>query len=253
METMPATHAPPTPAPDGSLAVRCIGVEKSFRAGESRVRVLRGTDFWARQGEMTFLVGPSGCGKTTLISVFGAILSCEGGEVGVLGEDLRRMRRRRLARFRLANLGFIFQQFNLIPSLTAAENASIPLVARGVPTGRAERQAADLLERLGLEGQTRKMPAQLSGGQQQRVAIARALVHGPRLLICDEPTASLDAASGQTVMGLLRDVALDGGRAVVVVTHDSRIFRFADVVHHMADGRIFRTESGAEAAEAGVL
>lgn len=236
---IPAPHARRSPEPTSSAhAVRCCGVEKSYGSGDTRVRVLRGTDFTAKTGEMTFLVGPSGCGKTTLISVIGAILSCEAGEITVLGENLRSMHNGRLANFRLANLGFIFQQFNLIPSLTAAENASIPLVARGESTRRAEAAATDLLERLGLEGQTKKMPAQLSGGQQQRVAIARALVHGPRLLICDEPTASLDAASGHTVLELLRDIALEGDRSVVIVTHDNRIFEFADTIHHMADGII---------------
>ncbi len=230
-----------------SLVVRCVGVEKSFQAGEARVQVLRGTDFWAREGEMTFLVGPSGCGKTTLISVIGAILSCEAGEVEVLGEDVRRLRRSALAAFRLMNLGFIFQQFNLLPALSAAENAALPLVARGVSTSAAEKKASELLTRLGLGGHERKMPAQLSGGQQQRVAIARALVHEPRLVICDEPTASLDAESGQTVMELLRGVALEGSRSVLVVTHDNRIFRFADTVQHMADGRITRSERGGEA------
>ncbi len=227
----------------GRLAVRCRGIEKSFRAGETRVRVLRGTDFVAESGRMSFLVGPSGCGKTTLVSVIGGILSCEGGEIDVLGHDLSTMRNGRLADFRLANLGFIFQQFNLLPALNAEENASLPLVARGESNGRAERTARGLLERLGLGGQTKKMPSQLSGGQQQRVAIARALVHEPRLLICDEPTASLDAASGHTVMELLRDVALEGDRSVIVVTHDNRIFGFADRISHMADGRITRTES----------
>ncbi|UYV13954.1 MAG: ABC transporter ATP-binding protein [Phycisphaera sp.] len=226
-----------------AFAVRCMGIEKSFRAGETRIKVLRGTDFSAEAGKMTFLVGPSGCGKTTLISVIGAILSCESGELEVLGQDLRAMRGGRLADFRLASLGFIFQQFNLLPALNAEENAALPLVAQGESTSKAEKKARQLLERLGLEGQTRKMPSQLSGGQQQRVAIARALVHEPRLLICDEPTASLDAASGHTVMELLRDVALAGDRSVVVVTHDSRIFEFADRINHMADGRITRTET----------
>ena len=224
-------------------AVRCAGIEKSFRAGETRIRVLRGTDFVAESGKMNFLVGPSGCGKTTLISVIGAILSSDGGQLEVLGRDLTRMSNRRLADFRLANLGFIFQQFNLLPALNAEENAAVPLVARGESTASAERAARDLLERLGLEGQTRKMPSQLSGGQQQRVAIARALVHEPRLLICDEPTASLDAASGHTVMELLRDVALEGSRSVIVVTHDNRIFNFADRISHMADGQITRTDA----------
>ena len=228
------------------LAVRCEGIEKSFGDGQARLKVLRGTDFEARAGEMTFLVGPSGCGKTTLISVIGGILRCEAGQVRVLGEDLRYLRNGRLAGFRLANLGFIFQQFNLLPALSAVENAAIPLVARGLSTGRAERAARQILDRLGMGEHGHKFPAQLSGGQQQRVAIARSLVHEPRLLICDEPTASLDAASGHTVMELLRDVALHGDRAVIVVTHDNRIFEFADRISHMTDGLISRTETRRE-------
>ncbi|MEL7483131.1 MAG: ABC transporter ATP-binding protein [Planctomycetota bacterium] len=238
--------APPTRPTQAEAAVRCEAIEKSFAAGEQRIRVLRGTDFVAEAGKMNFLVGPSGCGKTTLISVIGAILRCEEGTLEVLGEDLRKLRSRKLADFRLNNLGFIFQQFNLLPALSAEENASMPLVAQGMSTSKAEKKARQLLERLGLEGQTRKMPNQLSGGQQQRVAIARALVHEPRLLICDEPTASLDAASGHTVMELLRDVALEGDRSVIVVTHDNRIFEFADRISHMADGQITKVETRGE-------
>jgi putative ABC transport system ATP-binding protein len=238
------------PPPASDLAVRCEGVRKSFGAGETRIEVLRGTDFEAARGEMTFLLGPSGCGKTTLISIIGAILSCEDGEVDVLGERARRLNGRRLASFRLRNLGFVFQQFNLLPALSAAENASIPLVAAGMSLRRAETRARDMLDRLGMADHARKMPSQLSGGQQQRVAIARALVHEPRLLICDEPTASLDAASGHTVMELLRDVALEADRAVLVVTHDSRILEFADRINHMSDGLITRTERPRDAARA---
>lgn len=241
---MTLTAAQPRTTQSGSeIAVRCEGIDKSFRAGETKIRVLRGTSFHAERGKMNFLVGPSGCGKTTLISVIGAILSCEGGELEVLGRDLRHMSNGKLADFRLNNLGFIFQQFNLLPALNAEENASLPLVARGESNAKAEKAARELLERLGLEGQTRKMPSQLSGGQQQRVAIARALVHEPKLLICDEPTASLDAASGHTVMELLRDVALEGDRSVIVVTHDNRIFEFADRISHMADGQITEVET----------
>ena len=223
-------------------AVMCRSIEKFFGEGQARVRVLRGTDFDAKAGEMTFLVGPSGCGKTTLISIIGAILSCDDGDIRVLGEDIRRMRDGRLAEFRLDNFGFIFQQFNLLPALNAAENAAIPLVARGYSTRKAEGIASEMLDKLGLGEHTRKIPAQLSGGQQQRVAIARALVHNPRIVICDEPTASLDAASGQRVMELLRDSAMDRERAVIVVTHDDRIFRFADRIAHMADGTISKVE-----------
>jgi len=225
------------------LTVRCRGVEKSFGEGQTKVKVLRGTDFDVRAGEMSFLVGPSGCGKTTLISIVGGILSSDAGDVEVLGKNLGRMRNRKLADYRLSNFGFIFQQFNLLPALSAAENASIPLVARGESTRKAEHAAIELLEKLGLEGHNHKTPSQLSGGQQQRVAIARALVHEPKLLICDEPTASLDAASGRTVMELLRDIALDSHRSVIVVTHDNRIFDFADRIAHMADGVISKVEN----------
>ncbi|MEM7754162.1 MAG: ABC transporter ATP-binding protein [Planctomycetota bacterium] len=239
-----AINSNPSADTANALAVRCVGIEKSFQAGESKIRVLRGTDFVAESGKMNFLVGPSGCGKTTLISVIGAILSCDEGVLEVLGQDLRKLRGGKLAQFRLNNLGFIFQQFNLLPALNAEENASLPLVAQGESNRKAERVARDLLERLGLEGQTKKMPTQLSGGQQQRVAIARSLVHQPKLLICDEPTASLDAASGHTVMELLRDVALEEGRAVIIVTHDNRIYEFADRISHMDDGQITHTERG---------
>ncbi|MEM6458411.1 MAG: ABC transporter ATP-binding protein [Planctomycetota bacterium] len=230
------------PSGDRALLVRCVGVEKSFGSGQARIKVLRGTDFDARAGEMTFLVGPSGCGKTTLISIIGAILSADDGGVEVMGQNLRKMSRRKLADFRLAYFGFIFQQFNLLPALTAAENAAIPRVARGESTGAAEKKARELLGKLGLGDHADKMPNQLSGGQQQRVAIARALVHEPDVLICDEPTASLDAASGHTVMELLRDLSVQGDRSVIVVTHDHRIFEFADRIHHMADGVIERVE-----------
>jgi len=226
--------------PTGTLAVRCRGVVKSFGAGQTRVEVLHQTDFEAHAGEMTFLVGPSGCGKTTLISIIGGILSCEAGDVRVLGQDVRRLRGRRAADFRLKNLGFIFQQFNLLPALTAAENAAVALIAGGENSGRAIRKASDLLARLGLDRHQRKFPSQLSGGQQQRVAIARALLHNPRLVICDEPTASLDAATGHVVMEMLREVALRDGRSVIIVTHDNRIFDFADRIAHMSDGVMTR-------------
>ncbi|BAM05110.1 ABC transporter ATP-binding protein [Phycisphaera mikurensis] len=237
----------PEPRPDAVL-VACSGVEKSFGEGNAKVRVLRGASFDAHAGEMTYLVGPSGCGKTTLISVIGAILSADDGEVSVLGTDLRVLSRPKLADFRLRHFGFVFQQFNLLPALTAAENAAIPRVARGESTGDAEEHARQLLAELGLGDHADKMPAQLSGGQQQRVAIARALVHEPSVLICDEPTASLDAASGSNVMALLSDLAVEGDRSVIIVTHDDRIFDHADVIHHMADGEIEEVEDRREQA-----
>jgi putative ABC transport system ATP-binding protein len=223
-----------TPTP----AVRCRGVVKEFGAGHARVRVLHGIDLDIETGATTFLVGPSGCGKTTLISIAAGILTPEAGTIELFGTALGSLRGARLTRFRGATIGFIFQQFNLLPALTATENAAVPLLVRGEPTGTANRRAAALLEQLGLAQHRDKLPAQLSGGQQQRVAIARALIHEPRLVVCDEPTASLDAASGQAVMTLLKQTAADPARAVIVVTHDSRIYRFADRIVAMADGRI---------------
>ena len=228
--------------PEG-VAVRCSDVTKDFGSGQARVRVLRGVEFVARYGEMTFLVGPSGCGKTTLISILAGLLTANSGEIDVLGQSLKKLRGGRLVDFRGSNIGFIFQQFNLLPTLTASENAAVPLIIRGMPFGRAVRQAGEMLTRLGMQDHRRKYPQQLSGGQMQRVAIARALVHDPKLVVCDEPTASLDADSGQTVMKLLRSLAVASERAVIVVTHDDRIFHYADRIAHMSDGKIVDTVS----------
>jgi putative ABC transport system ATP-binding protein len=221
-----------------AIAVDCRDVVKSFGSGDAQVRALRGVTFAALAGQMTLLVGPSGCGKTTLISAIAGMLTPDAGTIGVFGADLRRLSRGRLTAFRARAVGFVFQQFNLLPALTATENASIPLRILGHPAAEANRRAAALLDRLGLAAHRDRFPAQLSGGQQQRVAIARALVHEPRLVVCDEPTASLDADSGHAAMELLRELAVRADRAVIVVTHDDRIFGFADRIAHMADGRI---------------
>jgi putative ABC transport system ATP-binding protein len=221
-----------------SIAVRCSGVTKSFPAGEGVVEVLRGIDFDVPAGELTMLVGPSGCGKTTLISIIAGILTPTGGEVEIYGTPITQMSDAEKVAFRRSNVGFIFQQYNLLPALTAAENAAIPLVAAGMPMARAAGSASAILERIGMGAHRAKLPNQLSGGQQQRVAIARALVHAPRLIVCDEPTAALDAESGQTVLEILKDAALASDRAVIVVTHDTRIYSFADRIASMEDGRI---------------
>lgn len=223
--------------------VFCRGIEKVFGRGESRVQVLRGADFEARPGEITLLVGPSGCGKTTLISIMGGLLTPDAGNVEVLGLDLKALGSGQLADFRMKHVGFIFQQFNLFPALTAVENAAVTLTVQGVTARHAKLRATELLQRLGMGSHVSKYPNQLSGGQQQRVAIARALVHEPRLLICDEPTASLDAASGQAAMQLLRAEAVKPGRSVIVVTHDERVYGFADHIVEMADGAVVRTEN----------
>jgi putative ABC transport system ATP-binding protein len=223
-------------------AVACRGVTRAFGEGDTRIMALRGIDMEVRPGEMTLLVGPSGCGKTTLISIIAGLLRPTEGAVEVLGEDLSGMPDGRLTSFRQKNIGFVFQQYNLLPALTAAENAAVPLVIAGLRRAEAVARATRVLESVELGDRAWSLPANMSGGQQQRVAIARALVHEPRLLVCDEPTAALDARSGQTVMGLLRRVAVQPGRAVIVVTHDSRVFGFGDRIIHMGDGRVERVE-----------
>ena len=223
-------------------AVACRGLVKQFGEGDTKVLALRGLDLDVYPGQMTLLVGESGCGKTTLISIIAGLLDPTEGELTVLGEDLRKLRGRRLVQFRGGNIGFVFQQYNLLPALTAAENAAVPLIIAGVKRPEAVRRASAVLESMGMADKLHSLPSQLSGGQQQRVAIARALVHMPKLLVCDEPTAALDAQSGQTVMGLLRTVAVQPGRAVIVVTHDHRVFGFGDRIVHMSDGRIVKVE-----------
>ena len=205
-------------------------------------RVLHGVDFCALAGQMTMLVGPSGCGKTTLISVIAGLLTATDGSVRVFEEDLTLMKSSELLEFRLRHIGFVFQQYNLVNGLTAAENTAVPLVASGMAWPTALERAVEMLTKLGLKEHIDKIPSQLSGGQQQRVAIARALVHDPELLLCDEPTAALDGHSGQTVMKLLRELAVQPNRAAIIVTHDPRVFGFADRIAHMEDGLIVKDE-----------
>jgi putative ABC transport system ATP-binding protein len=225
-----------------TAAVRIRGLSKSFGAGEQRVQALRSVDWDIHAGQLTMIVGPSGCGKTTLLSVIAGILDCDEGEVSIFGQSLTTMRDRARTRFRAENIGFVFQQYNLLPALTAAENAAIPLVIAGWSRERAVRRAGEVLDSLGMGKKLDSLPGQLSGGQMQRVAIARALVHEPRLLVCDEPTAALDHETGHTVMELLRGAAVRPDRAVIVVTHDNRVFAFGERIAHMDDGRIVQVD-----------
>jgi putative ABC transport system ATP-binding protein len=234
-----ATAAVP---PAAGLAVECRSLVKEFCSGDTRVQAVRGVDWQVPEGELTLLVGPSGCGKTTLLSIVAGLLEPTSGEVYVFNQALHDMPAGRKVHFRGHNLGFVFQQYNLLPSLTVTENAAVPLLALGWQRRRAFARAREVVESVGLGPRADYLPAQLSGGQQQRVAIARALVHEPRLLVCDEPTAALDAQNGQTVMQLIRSVAVQAGRAVIVVTHDSRIYHFGDRIVHMSDGAITRLE-----------
>jgi putative ABC transport system ATP-binding protein len=228
------------------IAVRCLGVVKSYGEGDTKVTALRGVDLEVRQGELLMIVGPSGCGKTTLISVISAILHQDSGECMVLGRDLQCMTQSERAHFRGAAVGFVFQLFNLVPALTAAENVAIPLLINGLPRQRAESRAREILDAVGLGTRIGRLPMQLSGGEQQRVAIARALVHTPKLVVCDEPTSNLDHETGISIMEVLRSAGKTRDRALIVVTHDPRIFQFADRIARMDDGKIVEVTNGGQ-------
>lgn len=226
------------------VAVRLSSLTKIYGEGTTAVHALRGIDLDIRKGEMLMLVGPSGSGKTTLISVMAGILDQTAGDCLVFDHDLRHMRAREKTRYRGETIGFVFQSFNLLPTLSAEENVCVPLLIGGMKLRDARRPAREVLARVGFdERMMRSLPSMLSGGQQQRVVIARAIVHRPRLIVCDEPTSALDHETGHKVMELLRAVALDRDRALVVVTHDARIFEFADRIAEMDDGRIVRVAS----------
>lgn len=222
--------------------VEIRALTKTYGQGEKAYQALRGVDLTLREGEFSILAGPSGCGKTTLLSIIGGVLGPTSGTVEVLGHDLTRATETELEDFRLLSVGFIFQGHNLLSFLSARENVATILEMRAVPRRQALETADRMLERVNLNGKERSMPRDLSIGQQQRVAIARAIAGQPRLVLADEPTASLDAANGIAAIQLLRDIAEDGGKTVLVVTHDSRIFSLADRVIQMEDGRILKEE-----------
>jgi putative ABC transport system ATP-binding protein len=222
------------------LAIHARGVAKAFGKGDARVVALHSADFDVPCGEIAMLVGPSGCGKTTLISIIAGLLARDHGDLEVLGTDPSALRGDRRTHWRLETVGFVFQQFNLIPQLSVVENVAVPLVLGGMRLRDAVEVSSQMMARVGLKGRERGSPIKLSGGQQQRVAIARALVNSPRILVCDEPTSALDGATGQSVMELIVETCRGPDRAVVIVTHDERIFRFGDRIAHMDDGRVDR-------------
>jgi putative ABC transport system ATP-binding protein len=224
------------------MAVYCKGVTKTYITGSTKVLALRGIDLDVRLGELLMLVGPSGCGKTTLISVIAGILDHDEGDCLVFQQNVRAMGQTQKTRYRGANIGFVFQAYNLIPTLSVMENVAVPLLILGKNRAEAHSRAKEILVHVGLEDKLKVLPGELSGGQQQRVAIARALVHSPKLIVCDEPTSALDADTGRLVMEVLRQTALSADRSLIIVTHDNRIFNFADRIARMDDGRIVLVE-----------
>lgn len=219
-------------------AIVAKNVDMVFRSGNQEYPALTNINLEIKSGDIHLLMGPSGSGKTTLLSILGGILTPTSGQVYLLGQEITRLSRAQLAKFRLKNVGFIFQGFNLFPALTAMENIEVALKMKGVNSRAARLEASHLLEQVGLTSKAKNLPAQLSGGQKQRVAIARALAGSPQLILADEPTAALDSHSGHEVIELLRTLAKEGGHTVLMVTHDSRIVDVADHVTHLEDGML---------------
>jgi len=231
------TNSPALPDPR-PLAVSAEGVVKAYERGNTAARVLDGVNLHVERGRSVFLAGPSGSGKTTLLSILGCILSADEGRVNVLGQDLSALSPRERSDFRRDRIGFVFQRFHLIRGLTACENIGVPLVLRGTPPKMVRQRASTLLEMVGLADKANAHSYSLSAGQCQRVALARALANDPELILADEPTASLDAAKGHDMMELLWQLTTREGRTVVVVTHDPRIFCFADSVYWLENGHV---------------
>lgn len=225
------------------LIARNIG--KSLGHGAGRVRALKGVSLSIGAGELTLLMGPSGSGKTTLLTILGCLLTADAGSLTINGEVTDKLKPEKLARIRREQIGFIFQSYNLFPTLTALENTALALDVRGEPLARAKEQARLALDSVGLSHKLNSFPSEMSGGEQQRVAIARALVGEPAIILADEPTSSLDAKNGQAVMELLARISHENDKAVLTVTHDPRTEAFADRIVYIEDGRITDSDSGA--------
>lgn len=234
---------------NSAISVRQL--TKKYEEGAAGTLALRGIDLDVQAGELLMLMGPSGSGKTTLLSIMGCILTATSGSVQVAGREVVGMREKDLPAIRLQHIGFIFQGFNLFPTLTAGENVELMLDLKGASKAIAKRRAEELLDQVGLGNKYGAFPADLSGGQKQRIAIARALAGDPEIILADEPTAALDSHTGRNVMEMMSDLAHKKGRAVVIVTHDSRVLGFADRIVRIEDGAIAPAET--ELIPAGML
>jgi putative ABC transport system ATP-binding protein len=228
----------PTHINSRSTAIQASGIEMVYQSGRQHFKVLKGIDLKVQRGDIQLLMGPSGSGKTTLLSILAGLLTPTSGQVKLLGEEITKMTRKRLAQYRLHHIGFIFQGFNLFPALTARENVEVAFGIKGIRGQKAHQEAQKLLDQVGLGDKANLLPRDLSGGQKQRVAIARALAAHPPLIMADEPTAALDSKSGHDVIALLARLAKEEGATVLMVTHDPRIVDVADRIVDLEDGMI---------------
>lgn len=219
-------------------AVICKDIYKFYGKGETRVEALRGVDLIVNRGELRMLMGPSGSGKTTLISIIAGILTQTSGECILDSVNLNRLSDEEKTNYRKNHIGFVFQLFNLIPTINIAENISIPLLLNGIERKEAYQKVKELLTEFNMVEKIDAYPRELSGGQQQRVAIARAIIHNPHLVVCDEPTSFLDHETGIVIMQILKKMVAEKNLTLIVVTHDPRIIEFADKIDHMEDGKI---------------
>jgi putative ABC transport system ATP-binding protein len=231
--------------PTESQAIVATDLTKWFGEGEAKVTAVDDVALAARFGEMLFIVGPSGSGKTTLLSMISGILRPSNGKVTVKGADIWTLNNDQLAEFRLNTIGFVFQDYNLFPRLTTAENVAIPLILKRRDWDESIAEARQYLEIVGLKDRSEILPVKLSGGEQQRVAIARAIISRPEILILDEPTASLDGDTGRTIIAFVKEKILNEKRCILIVTHDARINEYADRILHMEDGHLTATDKGA--------
>ena len=219
-------------------AISVRGLTKTYAEGSTGVKALRGVDLDVEAGELVLLMGPSGSGKTTLLSIMGCILTASSGSVRIAGREVTVLSEKELPRIRLDHMGFVFQGFNLFPTLTAAENVELMLDLKGLGGPAAKKRSRELLNQVGLRDKYDTFPSDLSGGQKQRVAIARALAGDPGIILADEPTAALDSQTGRAVIEMMRALAHQRDRAVVIVTHDSRLLDFADRAVRLEDGLV---------------
>ena len=236
--------SPESVKPIANQAIVATDLTKWFGEGESKTIAVNDVELVAHFGEMLFIIGPSGSGKTTLLSMISGILRPNGGKVTVKGADIWTYSNDQLADFRLNTIGFVFQDYHLVPRLTTAENVAIPLILKRHDWNESIAEARKYLEIVGLKDRCEILPVKLSGGEQQRVAIARAIVSGPEILILDEPTASLDGDTGRTIIAFVKKNFLNEKRCILIVTHDARINEYADRIIRMEDGRITASDRG---------
>jgi putative ABC transport system ATP-binding protein len=220
------------------ITIECKNISKTFGQWEATVQPLREINLVAHENEIIMLMGPSGSGKTTLISIIGGILQQSSGECIVLNKPINNLPEEEKTKFRGQNIGFMFQFFNLVPTLNALENAAIPLMLNGCPRAKAMEEAKKFLQTVGLEKLIYKVPSDLSGGEQQRVCLVRAFIHHPKIILCDEPTSFLDRERGEQIMQLLQKIKTENKCTLIVVTHDPRILGFADRIIEIEDGML---------------